>query len=420
MMIDHLINNGIEARDEKRMLLYFLGWAEFLATGDSQNAIPYLKDSLAISKEIGFHWGVFDCFNALGQISRSTGDYENARFWCERCLDEAREHGDHWGESLALINLGWFTRELMDYHDSQLYFKESIKLAEIFDDKIMIARGQESLGYLALFLGKLNKAMAHLSQSLAITKSIGVTYRTILASAQIAISQWLTGDFKKAEAEFQESLNISKGINPALRIQVFMYYAEYLTIVGLYHQADIYLRKNDSLASNINLFLYDKARISRIRGWILLTQENFVEARNLFQQIMSIYLKTADDESIAWSKPYLALAHFRLGNRAQARDLLIEAISTEITIQAYIPMVFTLPVTLLLLVEENLEFAMNIYAQVRRDRFMGNAQLFHDLVYKHMPYELTEINVETVEHSDEHREALWETAKLVHAYLTNG
>ena len=72
--------------------------------------------------------------------------------------------------------------------------------------------------------------------------------------------------------------------------------------------------------------------------------------------------------------------------------------------------------TLLLLVEEDLEFAKNIYKQVRRDRFMSDAKLFQDLVYKHLPEELTEINVETVEHNKEHREALWNIAWLV---LTN-
>jgi hypothetical protein len=50
---------------------------------------------------------------------------------------------------------------------------------------------------------------------------------------------------------------------------------------------------------------------------------------------------------------------------------------------------------------------------------MSNAQLFHDLVYMHLPEALTSITVETVVHSDEHREALWETTRLVHAYLAH-
>jgi hypothetical protein len=108
-----------------------------------------------------------------------------------------------------------------------------------------------------------------------------------------------------------------------------------------------------------------------------------------------------------------------MGDLVQAKELLIEAISIEIRIQAHIPMVFTLPTTLLLLVEIDLEFAKKIYEQVRQGRFMSNAQLFHDLVYENMPEELTEINVETVELSDAHREALWETARLVQAYLDN-
>jgi hypothetical protein len=121
----------------------------------------------------------------------------------------------------------------------------------------------------------------------------------------------------------------------------------------------------------------------------------------------------ADDEFIAWSQPYLALAHYRLGDREQARKLLTEALSTCIDIQGYIPMVFTLPITLLLLAEEDIKFATKVYEQVQRDPFMSKAQLFHDLVYKHLPESMTATPVEIVEHNSEHREALWDTARLV-------
>jgi hypothetical protein len=86
--------------------------------------------------------------------------------------------------------------------------------------------------------------------------------------------------------------------------------------------------------------------------------------------------------------------------------------------QAYIPMIFTLPVTLLLLVRENSEITARVYQQVRSDPFMSNAQLFHDLVYKHLPDEIIALPFEVVEHSPEHREKLWTTTKLVLEKLT--
>jgi hypothetical protein len=99
--------------------------------------------------------------------------------------------------------------------------------------------------------------------------------------------------------------------------------------------------------------------------------------------------------------------------------LIIESLSTAIAMQAYIPLVFTLPITLPLLAEEDLQMATKVYPQIRRDRFMSKAQLFHDLIYKHLPDELTAISVDTVDHGDEHLTALWETARLVLAYFNS-
>jgi hypothetical protein len=52
------------------------------------------------------------------------------------------------------------------------------------------------------------------------------------------------------------------------------------------------------------------------------------------------------------------------------------------------------------------------------DPFLGKAQLFHDLVYQHLPEEITSIQVETVETSPEHRERLWAAARKVLAAWT--
>lgn len=88
-------------------------------------------------------------------------------------------------------------------------------------------------------------------------------------------------------------------------------------------------------------------------------------------------------------------------------------IDIQSRIQGYIPMVFTLPITLLILAQEKPKLAGYVYQQVRRDPFMSKAQLFHDLVYKHLPDEITDIPVEMVEHNAEYREVLWATARLL-------
>jgi hypothetical protein len=156
---------------------------------------------------------------------------------------------------------------------------------------------------------------------------------------------------------------------------------------------------------------YLPGRFRQTLGWITLGQKQYDKAASHFAHSIEIFSRISNKENSAKSQAGLARTKLGLGNRQAARQLLQEAIATATKIQAYIPMVFTLPVTLLLLVEEDIQFAKKIYRQVRRDGFMSNAPLFHDLVYQHLPDEITSIPVETVEHNDEHREALWKTAE---------
>ncbi len=102
-----------------------------------------------------------------------------------------------------------------------------------------------------------------------------------------------------------------------------------------------------------------------------------------------------------------------MGHRDEARELLTETLSTSIDIQCYIPMVFTLPMTLPILVEEDPDLATYVYQQVKKDPFLAKAQLFDDLIYKNLPAEITDVRDMEIKGGPERREALWETARLV-------
>ena len=82
-------------------------------------------------------------------------------------------------------------------------------------------------------------------------------------------------------------------------------------------------------------------------------------------------------------------------------------------------MVFTLPMTLLILAEEDPELAIYVYLQVKSDPFLSVAPLIEDLVYKNLPDEITGIPEVKIRGGHERREALWETANLIHEKWAN-
>ena len=126
------------------------------------------------------------------------------------------------------------------------------------------------------------------------------------------------------------------------------------------------------------------------------------------------------EQWVAESQADIARAEYGLGNFVEARRILLEALSTTIECMGYYQLVFTLPITLLILADEDPELATEVYKHVLRDPFLGKAQLYKDLVYQHLPEEITAVPVETVETSPEHREGLWAAAKKVLAAWTGG
>ena len=85
-------------------------------------------------------------------------------------------------------------------------------------------------------------------------------------------------------------------------------------------------------------YLFDSyGAYGKMRIGVALVEGKHIEAKEHFDHCISLF--QSDEVSIAWAQPYLALAHHHLGNRDQAKKLLIEAISTSIRIQGYTPMV---------------------------------------------------------------------------------
>jgi predicted ATPase/DNA-binding SARP family transcriptional activator len=416
-----LEESGYDVRLEKAQTLWLK--ANYIIQNYSQlewhASIPLLLESLSFAQEIKNQCWMLRCLDRLSYYSSLKGSHSEARNWAEQGYDLAKKNHNQINEVNFLDILGLSARNNGEYEVARKYFERAIKLADLYKIHSRVVLILNHLGDVMLFLGRLDEAISIFERAKAIDER-KIDMQDKIGSPNLCVAQWLTGQFENAEIAILSSINKSKHFKNPFNIYSHIFQLELFALTGRYWEATDKVERIADWEFLINFSHWPLAagRISRVLSWISLVDNRFQDAEDHSKESVEYY--QFDDEAMSWSQPYLALSNYWLGDRVQARELLTEAMSTGIQMQAYIPIVFTLPITLLLLVEENLEFAKKIYTQVRRDCFMSNAQLFHDLVYKHMPDELTEVNVETIEHSDEHREALWETAKLVHAYLTNG
>jgi tetratricopeptide (TPR) repeat protein len=354
----------------------------------------------------------------LGDNCSVMGYHREASKWFERGYSAAEKQQNQHYEVYILMNLGMANRRLGDYETARGYFQKALTRAETYQMPVESMAARQYLSDLSLFLGNLHESIAGSQQSIALAKE-KYSVQNVSNLTNLSVSQWLAGDFDNAIKSIELAVDITQQQSNVRVVFSNVSLVELLTITGRYRQAaSKIVQINDWLrAFNMDNWPDLFGRLARIRGWLALLERDFLGGLAYLET--SIEGVPRNGEIAAWSLPYLALAHYWLGDPEQTRELLIEALSATIKIKGYLPMVFALPVTLLLLAEEDLEFKKKVYRQIRRDRFMSNAQLFHDLVYKHLPEDNSSISVETVEHSDEHREALWETARVVLKKLTD-
>ena len=192
-------------------------------------------------------------------------------------------------------------------------------------------------------------------------------------------------------------------------------YIELLLISGQYREAAEKIEWFDDCI-DFRGWPYEAARLSRVGGWLALVDQCYAETQAYFEA--AIDRLPYDDESVAWSQAGLARTALGPNDREKARVLLTEALSSSIRIQCYIPVVFTLPMTLPILAEGDSELAIYVYRQIKRDPFLARAQLFKDLIYQDLPDEIAGLTEIKIEGSPVRREALWATAQMVLEKLT--
>jgi tetratricopeptide (TPR) repeat protein len=312
--------------------------------------------------------------------------------------------------------MGFIARAQGEFDSALHLFNQGLVFRKSNGTYIDIVRGLTAIGHLNNYLGQLTESTKFLRQAIALSEENIDNRFTLIPLSSLTIAHWLAGNFNKAEESIRTAIDMARHQSNINIIYPHICHIEFMALAGRYHEASIKIQQSTDWSKGIEIWPFLINRIFRIQGWISLVEKQNLEAINHLEK--SIAVLTEDNEFISWSQPFLAVAYIGLEKYGRARKLLAEALSTTIDTQNYIPMLFSLPITLLVLVKDDPILAARVYEQIQRDPFMHKAQLFKDLVYKCLPEEITSLQVETVAHSDEHRESLWETARLVLEKMT--
>jgi predicted ATPase/class 3 adenylate cyclase len=157
------------------MSLHHLGITA-TAQGDYKQAQTLLEEGLVLSRETGI-WAISGhILQDLGALAAAQGDYENAREFFEEGLALERKHQDGWGSSYALQYLAFVAYEQKDYVLAGVLSEQAIILAHEFGDRRVISGLLELMGMVALRQGQPARAALLISTAEALVEAIGLSF----------------------------------------------------------------------------------------------------------------------------------------------------------------------------------------------------------------------------------------------------
>ena len=403
---------GYDVRLEKAQVLILISGRgpEAWYSYDPLSSKALLLESLALLEGTKRPWWTFFCLGRLGETCSEMGAHQEAKNWLEQGYVLAKKVHNQHEEVTFLVALGKANWDCADYETAKNYYRKALSKASSYHKHGWVIGILDSLGSLSLFLGSLDEAAAFFQQGIAFAEENLSIKDAIYPLTNLGVTQWLTGDFEQAKKTILMAVDFPDQISDCGVIFPNSGYIELLLITGQYREA---VEKIEWFEECIEFsgWPYEAARLSRVRGWLALVEYRYTEAKQHLEA--AINRLPNDNESVAWSQAGLVRARLGLNDREKARDLLIEALSSAVRIQCYIPMVFTLPMTLPILAEGDSELAIYVYRQIKSDPFLARAQLFKDLVYQDLPDEVAGLTEIKIEGGPARRKALWATAKLI-------
>ena len=189
----------------------------YASQGDYAKAIEYHAQHLAIAKEVGDRAGEGKAYGNLGSAYQSKGDYAKAKEYQTYSLAIAKEVGDRAGEGAAYGNLGNAYRLQGDFSKAIGYHEQHLAIIKEVGDRAGEGTSYGNLGNAYKSQGDFSKAIEYHTLDLAIAKEVGNRAGEGRAYGNLGIAYQSQGDFSKAIKYHTQYLAIAKEVSDRAR-----------------------------------------------------------------------------------------------------------------------------------------------------------------------------------------------------------
>jgi predicted ATPase len=292
-----------------------------------------------------------------------------------------RELGDQQQLAHILNVSGNIARFRGAYDESDRLLEECLAIRQELDDPRLIARTLIDLSWVAFQQGSLKKGGRLARQGYQAHQEAGGWESTAAGQLAYGISFYYQGKFGEAYPLIQSSKDIFEGqAHKSLLARATTEVGFCLLHLGKYERA--YTHGQRGLALYEDIGLYSNIEHARfIQSWIALGIGSTSEAERLGRQAVTGCQIKGNIRREGISSAILGFTLRTVDNGREARAFLRRSLQIGHEIGAYEPLVYGLPVVALLLVDDNqIERAVEIYSQVESHPIVGRSRWWRETI----------------------------------------
>jgi CHAT domain-containing protein/tetratricopeptide (TPR) repeat protein len=262
----------------------------------------------------------------LGGVSRFQGRPQDAIPFLERAMREAEGAADQRAVARILGGMGAARRMLGELGEALALLQRQVEIAERLADTSETGRAHNGLGTALGALGRYDEALPHFQQALEANSAAGDTKGVANSYTNLGVCYTSLGNYGSALEAYGHVLRIAEKSGDRSELAVPLHDIGIVYwLLGAPRLALDYFGRSCAIADKAG---EDCSETRADEGGVLLGQGRLREARAALERAVTLGQAAHNPSSVTWASAHLAEVHWRLGQRARARELLDHALET--------------------------------------------------------------------------------------------
>ncbi|MEQ8280784.1 MAG: sigma 54-interacting transcriptional regulator [Deltaproteobacteria bacterium] len=289
-----------------------------LADGDSDGALDYFEQTLAVAAKSGLASLHARALVNIGTVLIKRGEPRRAEPRLLEGIEIAREASDLTHLAFGYMAVGALAHQRGELASAIDCYRECRSLFRRLGNRTQLARMLHNLGSLYLLCGDANRAKAHNDEALRLAKQAGI--ERVVAIATVVDGRILgeLGEYEDAEARVREGMLLQKKIGADRPLEAMVELAELKIQYGRFDEARDTLDEAAHALEEHDLPIL-AARAQLLRGLVELEAKNFGVAKAAFEGAREQFAEEGRQLFVRDAEIGLARALYHEGHRETAR-----------------------------------------------------------------------------------------------------